>query len=112
MKKTTTVLAGLAATTAVIGGALAYSSTLVNDGTSRWDLATNGASVVLQVNAANAAGWTTSTIVSKLPTCNSGLLGVRGIVTDSSTVTYGGAITGGASTVTSVLCNGTAWVYG
>lgn len=51
-----------------------------------------------------------SYIVTGLPTCNSGSNGYRATVTDASSPTYLGTVTGGSSTVVGVMCNGTNWV--
>lgn len=50
----------------------------------------------------------TSTVAT-LPTCNAGLKGTLRAVTDATTPTYNGALTGGGAVVVPVLCNGTAW---
>lgn len=51
-----------------------------------------------------------SVLVSALPTCNSGAKGQMELVTDASSPTYGGTLTGGSTTLTLALCNGTNWV--
>lgn len=50
------------------------------------------------------------TTVSGLPTCNSGSKGTMAAVTDASSPTFLGTVTGGSSTYTPVSCNGTNWV--
>jgi hypothetical protein len=52
------------------------------------------------------------TTVASLPTCNTGAKGYRAYVTDASSPTSLGTLTGCGSTGTSVGCNGTAWVAG
>jgi hypothetical protein len=52
----------------------------------------------------------TSTIVSSLPVCNANMAGREYMVTDASSPTYNGSLTGSSSTVTIALCNSTAWV--
>ena len=50
------------------------------------------------------------TTVSGLPTCNAAAKGTLYIVTDATSPTYGGSLTGGSSTIALALCNGSAWV--
>ena len=47
--------------------------------------------------------------VSTLPTCNSSLHGAIAAVTDATTPTYNGALTGGSTVEVPVYCNGSAW---
>jgi hypothetical protein len=51
----------------------------------------------------------TPTIVSSLPTCNSGTQDQWSVVTDATSPTYNGALTGGGAVRVPVYCNGTAW---
>lgn len=51
--------------------------------------------------------WTYT--VSALPTCNSSLVGAMAAVTDATSPTYNGTLTGGGSVSVPVYCNGTAW---
>jgi hypothetical protein len=48
--------------------------------------------------------------VSSLPTCNAGRKYETAVVTDASSPTYNGTLTGGSSTKIPVFCNGSAWV--
>lgn len=48
--------------------------------------------------------------VSTLPTCNSGKKGTVTAVTDATSPTYNGTLTGSGTVYTPVICNGTAWV--
>lgn len=48
--------------------------------------------------------------VATLPTCNSGAKDVRFAVTDATSPTYLGTLTGGGTVYAPVVCNGTAWV--
>jgi hypothetical protein len=50
------------------------------------------------------------TVVGSLPTCNSGATGTQGAVTDALAPTFLTTVTGGSSTFTPVVCNGTNWV--
>ncbi|WVR18150.1 hypothetical protein JXVLWARM_CDS_0099 [Burkholderia phage Bm1] len=47
--------------------------------------------------------------VSTLPTCNSGTKNYMVAVSDASSPTYNGSLTGGGSTAIPVFCNGSAW---
>lgn len=47
--------------------------------------------------------------VSTLPSCVSGLAGGYAYVTDASSPTYNGSLTGSSSTIVPVFCNGSAW---
>jgi hypothetical protein len=52
-----------------------------------------------------------ATTVAKLPSCNTGLQGVRATVTDQATaISYLGATSGSGTTVMGVLCNGSNWI--
>lgn len=53
--------------------------------------------------------FTVATLLATAP-CNGNEEGAETVVTDANSPTYLGALTGGASTVTKVLCNGSAWV--
>jgi hypothetical protein len=66
---------------------------------------TNTIGLVVQVGQAVSSGYTVST----LPT---GVTGGRAHVTDATTCTLLGALTGGGSTVCPVFFNGSAWVGG
>lgn len=48
--------------------------------------------------------------VSTLPTCNAASAGAQARVSDASSPTFLGTLTGGSTTKTGVTCNGTAWV--
>lgn len=47
--------------------------------------------------------------VTGLPTCNAAAKLLRAAVTDATSPTYNGALTGGGAVVVPVFCNGTAW---
>lgn len=47
--------------------------------------------------------------VATLPTCNSGEAGTIAYVTDATSPTYNGTLTGGSTSKVLALCNGTAW---
>lgn len=48
--------------------------------------------------------------VATLPAASSSLTGARAYVTDATSPTFMGALTGGGNVVCPVFCNGTAWV--
>lgn len=48
--------------------------------------------------------------VATLPTCNTALKGGQAYVTDATSPTYLGTLTGGGTTVAPVFCNGSAWL--
>lgn len=47
--------------------------------------------------------------VATLPTCNASLAGTWAVVSDATTPTYNGTLTGGSNVNVPVYCNGTAW---
>lgn len=49
------------------------------------------------------------TTVAGLPGCGAGTRGYMYVVTDASSPTYNGAVTGGGTTTVPVLCNATSW---
>lgn len=49
------------------------------------------------------------TTVAKLPTCDAYSAGIVMVVTDATTPTYNGSLTGGGAVVVTVLCTGAAW---
>jgi hypothetical protein len=55
------------------------------------------------------AGQLPITTVSGLPTCGASQNGMMYTVSDASSPTYNGTLTGGGSTKVPVFCNGTAW---
>lgn len=50
-----------------------------------------------------------TTTVAGLPTCSATYQNALAAVSDATTPTYGGALTGGGTVQTPVFCNGTAW---
>jgi hypothetical protein len=76
---------------------------LATGGTFYWPALGGGSATV----AANPPAIYT---VSTLPACNSGVRGTWYAVSDASSPTFLGTLTGGSSTFTPVICNGTAWV--
>ncbi len=53
--------------------------------------------------------WTPTT-VSSLPTCNAANKGLIEAVTDANSPSYNSTLTGGSTTYTLALCNGSSWV--
>jgi hypothetical protein len=52
----------------------------------------------------------TAATVATLPTCNANTKGIGSYyVTDATTPTYNGTLTGGSTVVVRVFCNGSAW---
>lgn len=47
--------------------------------------------------------------VAGLPTCNAAAKGTLRAVSDATTPTYNGTLTGGGAVVVPVFCNGSAW---
>ena len=47
--------------------------------------------------------------VATLPTCNASSKALLLVVTDATSPTYNGALTGGGAVTVPVLCNGSAW---
>jgi hypothetical protein len=47
--------------------------------------------------------------VASLPTCNSSSKGMLYAVSDATSPTYNGTLTGGGAVSVPVYCNGTAW---
>lgn len=62
------------------------------------------------VDSGLTPGTPLKAIVSTLPSCTSSNVGQLYVVTDALSPTYGGALTGGSSTVALALCNGSAWL--
>jgi len=55
---------------------------------------------------------TSVTTVANLPTASTTYTGVRTFVSDSTTTTFGAAVTGGGSNTVPVYCTGTSWNVG
>lgn len=95
----------------------AYVQTIFNDGTNLWAWSSTSNQAAFQDNGTTlftvdaAAGlMLPASTVAALPTCGSTVKGAQRIVTDASSPTYNGALTGSSTTVTTVFCNGTAWL--
>lgn len=118
MKRAVAWGAGVAVFCGTTFALAAYTQTLMNDGTNLWFWTSVSNQLVLQAGV-NAAALTVDqtagpippiTAVASLPTCNTARKGAVSVVTDASSPTYGGALTGSSSTVTLVMCNGASWV--
>lgn len=70
--------------------------------------ATGGCIVIGSPNVNNCAFILQGYTVATLPSCT-GRLGMQAYVTDASSPTYNGTLTGGSTTKVPVFCNGTAW---
>jgi hypothetical protein len=109
--------------TGLVGAALSatYTQTLLTDGTNTWTLVSSNSSAVSQATV-QLNGVTVMTIdpvsgimpvagiVSALPACTSTNKGALRVVTDASSPTYGGSLSGSSTTVALALCNGTSWL--
>jgi hypothetical protein len=80
---------------------------MVIDNTGKVGIGTNTPGAQLDVKGTMKVA---SLTVATLPTCNAGAQGLMSAVTDATTPTYLGTLTGGGTTYTPVTCNGTAWV--
>lgn len=69
-----------------------------------------GAAVSLKLLATAGLAAGATTVVGSLPACATATKGYLYIVTDASSPTFGGTLTGGSTTMTLALCNGTNWV--
>jgi hypothetical protein len=119
------------AATNTVGGnqtATTYSTNGANSGSNCLTAKTSGAMVCNTIPDNLASGGTfywpalgggTATIapnpmiiytVATLPTCNSGAKGTWYSVSDASSPTFLGTLTGGSSTFTPAICNGSGWV--
>lgn len=73
---------------------------------------------VAELNSGTAGAYTGTAFllgpqtVAQLPAAAAALKGARATVTDATTTTFLGALTGGGSNIVPVFCNGTAWVIG
>jgi len=56
--------------------------------------------------------YSTVFTVSTLPTCNSAAMGKKTYVSDATSPTYLGALSGGGSTWSPAICNGSGWISG
>ena len=74
----------------------------------------NGANLIMTIApgmiTAGVPVQVPSSTVASLPTCGAGLAGGISYVTDANAPTYNGTLTGGSTTKTLAMCNGSAWV--
>ncbi len=96
----------------------AYTATILNDGTNLWYWTTTAVQLQVQ-NGTNGVSFAIDriagpippiTVVASLPSCSAARQGAIEVVTDASSPTFGGSLTGSSTTVTLAFCNGTAWV--
>lgn len=96
----------------------AYTQTLLADGTSLWFMTSVSSQLVFNVGstlglvAIDPVGGLELPIstVAGLPACAAAQKGAQRMVSDATTPTYNGVLTGGSTVVTTVFCNGTAWL--
>ena len=95
----------------------AYVGTILNDGTTLWYWSSSSAVLTLNgtVTGLFSVDGTAGLIlpistVTGLPTCTTALKGAQRMVSDASSPTYNATLTGSSSTVTTVFCNGSAWL--
>jgi len=67
---------------------------------------------VLGPNSSAAGAGAAARTVATLPPASAALMGARSFVTDATSPTFLGTLTGGGTVVCPVFCNGTAWVGG
>lgn len=106
-----------------------YTQFLMNDGTYTWTMQsvsgqlafsqnTNGVNggsytagaTVLTLDPVNGPILPATTTVAALPTCNAAIKGALRTVSDATTPTYNGTLTGSGAVVVPVFCNGSAWL--
>ncbi len=99
-----------------VGGSI-YSSTTANGGALVFNnnsIAFNFASQIFSVSNTGVVNLSSylqlaKTTVANLPTCTSALQGAVMAVTDATSPTYNGALTGGGTATVPAFCNGSAW---
>lgn len=101
----------------IAGARAAYIQTLFNDGTNLWSYSSASNQAAFQVNGttvytvdATAGIVLPISTVAALPACATAIKGAQRMVSDASSPTYNGALTGSSTTITTVFCNGTAWL--
>ena len=68
-----------------------------------------GAGVTSKVLMTQGLAGAAKTTVAALPTCNTAAKGYTYEVTDASSPTYGGTLTGSSTTFALAICDGTNW---
>lgn len=118
MKRVVGAVLGLGLT---VAAAATYTQTILTDGSNLWTLVSSNSSAVSQMTLQNNGATVmtidpvsgimpVSSIVSALPACTSTNKGALRVVTDASSPTYGGSLSGSSTTVALALCNGSAWL--
>jgi len=64
----------------------------------------------LRVNGTLQDGFTYSATGVPLPTCNSGSVNTKAVVSDATSPTYLGTYSSGGTVIAPVMCNGTNWI--
>ena len=127
--KSIIVAAALLVALPILAVAGNYTVALLNDGTVTWTMqsassqlqfssTTNGVNggsytqgaVVLTLDPVNGPILPAVTTVAALPTCNAAIKGALRTVSDATTPTYNGTLTGSGAVVVPVFCNGSAWL--
>lgn len=109
-----TYVAGLVVAALLIaGGALAQSAMLQGGSWTagnvpKYATQTYSGQPVL-IDSGLPPGSPTVTVVASLPTCSSGTKGLLYVVTDASSPSWNGALTGGSTTTVLALCTGSTW---
>jgi hypothetical protein len=96
----------------------AYFQTVFNDGTNLYAWSATSTNAAMQVNGTTAYSIDVGSVslvlpistVAGLPTCNTAAKGAQRMVSDASSPTYNGSLTGSSTTITKVFCNGTNWL--
>ena len=103
---TTIKVTGLTNTNLTAGPVVSSSGGSISTG----PITGSGGTIVEQTSPTLTTPIIATAIVSGLPACNNSNKGQRATVTDASSPTYLGILTGGSSTLTTAICNGSAWV--
>jgi len=94
---------------AILGNLADAALRLETDGSDRVDVPATGG-LAIDAPTSGVALQMPVTTVASLPSCTSSIKGAMYPVSDASSPTYGGTLTGGSSTYAIALCNGSAWV--
>lgn len=85
-------------------------SSAIDDGATTAATITIHEPLVVTSGGASTIQLSATTVVGSLATCNTAAKGTISIVTDATSPTFLGALTGGGSVVSPVVCNGSSWV--
>lgn len=94
----------------------AYQASILNDGTYYWYWSSDSGVLTLKqgskapLSVDQDGGLIPKVLtVATLPTCATALKGAILTVSDATTPTYNGSLTGGGAVVVPVVCDGSAW---